>query len=146
MFSKLASFFPVFFTVITALQFLAGVDGLMHIFNLHWIFAGFAAAVLVMIPAIGPMVGLYGAAVVWKWNIWLSLFLFFWPYFIIAGLMLFGATKALMFWKKVIWPFYSSNPFRSRQQDIEPEFTVKESAPEKKSETLYIEYTNDTEK
>ena len=142
---KMASFFPVFFIVITILQFIAGLDGLMHLFNLHWIFAGFAAAVLVLMPAIGPMVGLYGAVAVWEWNIWLALFLFFWPYFIYFGLIMFGATKTLMFWKKAIWPFYSSNPFRSRR-DIEPEFTVKESASEKTSETLYIEYTDTSEK
>ena len=139
------SFFPVFFIVITILQFIAGLDGIMNIFGLHWIFAGLAAAVLVLVPAIGPMVGLYGAVVVWKWNIWLSLFLFFWPYFIYFGLMIFGTTKALMSWKKAVWPFYSSNPFRSRQ-DIEPEFTVKESASNDDAETLYIEYTDDSEK
>lgn len=142
MFLKLTAFFPVFYIVITILQFIAALDGIMHIFGLHWIFAGFAAVFLALMPAIGPMAGLYGAVAVWKWNIWLALFLFFWPYFILFGFFLFGTTSALLFWKKAVWPFYPPHPFRSHRKDIEPDFTVKESAPEEEAGTLYIEYTD----
>ncbi|MBR4126252.1 MAG: hypothetical protein IKR09_01575 [Alphaproteobacteria bacterium] len=139
MLSKLPFLFIVFYILITALQFIAGIDGIMHIFGLHWIFAGFAAALLAFIPAIGPAVGLYGAVVVWKWPAFLALFLFFWPYFIYAGLLLFGTTKAFMFWKKALWPF--TRPTK-RSGDIEPEFTVKEKASTDDAEALPIEYDN----
>ena len=123
--------------LITILQFAAGMDGLMHLLGLHWIFSGIAAALLALIPAIGPAVGLYGAVIVWKWPVVLALFLFFWPYFIFAGLMLFGTTQAFLFWKKAIWPFTRA---AGRSDDIEPEFTVKEKAPADDAEALFIEY------
>ena len=126
---KLPVFFAVFYIVITAIQYLASIDGIMHLLGLHWIFAGFAAALLVFIPAIGPITGFYGAVVVWKWPLLPVLFLFFWPYFVYVSLFLFGTTKAFMFWKNAIWPFYSGKPFKFRKNDIEPDFTVKESAP-----------------
>ena len=103
MLSKLPVLFAVFYMIVTCLQFIAGIDGIMHIFGLHWIFAGFAAALLVFIPAIGPAVGMYGAVVVWQWPVLLALFLFFWPYFFYAGLLLFGTTRAFSFWKKTIF-------------------------------------------
>ena len=138
---KLPFIFAVFYIIITSLQFIASIDGIMHIFNLHWIFAGFAAALLIFVPALGPMAGFYGAVVVWKWPLLPVLFLFFWPYFVYFGLFLFGTTKAFMFWKKYFWPFYSVNRFKFKH-DIEPDFTVKEdaSAHREKTEASLIEY------
>jgi len=131
----------IFYIVVTVTQYVANIDGIMHILGLHWIFAGFAAALLFFIPTIGPIAGFYGAVVVWKWPILPVLFLFFWPYFIYAVLFLFGATKLLMFWKNMIRPFYSFKRFKFSQDDIEPEFTVKESAStDQNIEALPIEY------
>ena len=137
--------FAVFYIVVTSLQFIASIDGIIHIFGLHWIFAGFAAALLIFIPAIGPIAGFYGTVVVWKWPLLPVLFLFFWPYFVYFGLLLFGTTKAFMFWKKTFWPFYAANRFKFRHDDIEPEFTVKESASadQEKAETQLINYKDD---
>ena len=101
MFSKKNSIFVLCYAVITVLQFAASLSGLMHMFDLHWIFAGFAAGFLILMPAFGPMAGLYGATVVWKWPALTAFLLFFWQYFIYAGLFLFGATKALLFWKRM---------------------------------------------
>ena len=142
---KLPFLFVLFYIAVTVLQFVAGMDGIMHLLGLHWIFSGFAAALLAFIPAIGPAVGFYGAVVVWKWPILPVLFLFFWPYFIYAALFLFGSAKLFMFWKNVLWPFYSVRRFKFRHDDIEPEFTVKEKKPDDQngSETLRIEYKND---
>ena len=137
---KLPFILLVFYCVITVLQFVAGIDGIMHLFGLHWIFSGLAAALLAWMPAIGPAVGLYGAVVVWKWPILLALFLFFWPYFIYAGLLLFGTAQAFSFWNKAIWPFHSVHPFK-RREDIEPDFTVKENASADEAETRLIGYT-----
>lgn len=142
---KQNSLFIAFYIIITIVQFMAGLCGLMHMFDLHWIFAGFAAGFLILMPAFGPMAGVYGATVVWNWPALIALFLFFWQYFIYAGLFLFGATKALLFWKKMISPIYFSSAFKKPQKDIEPEFSVKESPSENKesSERLIIEYKND---
>ena len=138
---KLPLLFILFYILITVTQFIASLDGIMHILGLHWIFAGLAAALLIFIPAIGPAAGFYGAVVVWKWPVLPVLFLFFWPYFFYAALILFGSTKLLMYWKNTIWPFYSGKRFRFRHDDIEPEFTVKESAStDSNIEALSIEY------
>ncbi|MBO4643922.1 MAG: hypothetical protein J5716_04865, partial [Alphaproteobacteria bacterium] len=125
---KRISLFVFFYIVITALQYLASIDGLIHILGLHWIFAGFAAILLFLVPALGPATGFYGAIVVWKWPIIPVLFLFFWPYFVYGALVLFGSARLLMYWKNTIWPFYSGKRFRFRKDDIEPEFNVKENA------------------
>ena len=131
----------VFYIIITVTQYIASIDGIMHILGLHWIFAGLASALLFFIPTIGPIAGFYGAVVVWKWPILPVLFLFFWPYFIYAALALFGATKFLMFWKNMIWPAYTVKRFRFRKGDIEPEFSVKESAStDQNVEAPAIEY------
>lgn len=137
---KCSVLFIVFYAVVTVLQFFAGVDGLSHLLGLQGIFVGLASALLAFIPAIGPAVGLYGAVVVWKWPIIGALLLFFWPYFILAGLMLIGSTQTFLIWKKAIWPFART---AGHPDDIEPEFTVKEKASTDNAEAFQIEYKPD---
>lgn len=126
---KLPVLFILVYILISLLQLIASIDGIMHFFGLHWIFAGFAALLLVFIPAIGPLAGVYGAVAVWNWPPILAILLFFWPYLFYLFLFLFGTTASLMFWKKAFWPFYTGRPFKSqRPRDIEPEFSVKEES------------------
>ena len=124
---KLPVLFIIAYIAISLLQLIASIDGIMHFFGLHWIFAGFAGLLLVFIPAIGPLAGVYGAVAVWKWPTVLAVLLFFWPYLIYLFLFLFGTTTSFLLWKKAFWPFYASSPFKSRTQDIEPEFSVKKT-------------------
>lgn len=124
---KLPVLFIISYIVISLLQLIASIDGIMHFFGLHWIFAGFAGLLLVFIPAIGPLAGVYGAVAVWNWPPVLAVLLFFWPYLVYALLFLFGTTASFVLWKKAFWPFYASRPFKSRTQDIEPDFNIKET-------------------
>ena len=84
--------FIISYLLVSLLQIVASVDGILHFFGLHWIFALFAALLLLFIPAIGPLAGVYGAVEVWGWPIWASLILFFWPYILYGILLLFGVS------------------------------------------------------
>ena len=97
---KTTLFFIFSYLIVSVLQFVASIDGIMHFFGLHWIFAFFAAFLLLAIPAIGPLAGVYGAVAAWGWPVWASLLLFFWPYVLYALLFLCGVRISLSFWKK----------------------------------------------
>ena len=136
---KLPVLFIAAYILISLLQLIASIDGIMHFFGLHWIFAGFAALLLVFVPAIGPLAGVYGAVAVWNWPPILAILLFFWPYLFYLFLFLFGTTASFMFWKKAFWPFYVARPFKSKQtQDIEPEFSVKEESRNPQEQTTAL--------
>ena len=117
---KKALFIPLFFllsvVIVGIMQVIASIDGILHFFDLHWIFAVFAGLLLLCIPAIGPLAGVYGAVTVWGWSVWGALFLFFWPYFLYGILALFGMTSAL-------WTF--RNIRASRPPVIDAEYIVK---------------------
>ena len=81
--------------IVGVMQIVASIDGILHFFDLHWIFAVFAALLLFCVPAIGPLAGVYGAVTVWGWSVWSALLLFFWPYILYGILALFGLTSAL---------------------------------------------------
>lgn len=85
--------------LIVLIQFVASMDGIMHFFGLHWIFTVFVALLLAIIPAIGPLAGVYGAVVVWHWPVWTALLLFFWPY-LIYGYFFFKGIPVSVFLKK----------------------------------------------
>ncbi len=141
---KLPVLFIAAYILISLLQLIASTDGIMHFFGLHWIFAGFAALLLVFIPAVGPLAGVYGAVAVWNWPPILAVLLFFWPYLVYLLLFLFGTSASFVFWKKAFWPFYTSRPFKARPQDIEPEFMVKETDSADSSEPApRIEHKHD---
>lgn len=117
---KKALFIPLFFLlsviIVGALQIIASIDGILHFFDLHWIFAVFAAMLLLFIPAIGPLAGVYGAVAAWGWSIWAALLLFFWPYILYGILALLGLTSAL-------WSFKTIK--LSRPKVIDAEYIVK---------------------
>lgn len=122
---KAVLFFVLNYLAVSVLQFFAGIDGIMHFFGLHWIFAGFAALLLLFAPALGPLASVYGAVFVWKWPVLVALLLFFWPYILYALLLSFGVRFS---WK--LWKFGKSAKTRQEKmspQDIEATFTVKET-------------------
>lgn len=136
MFLKSSLFFIIFYILIKLLQFFAGVEGIIHLLGLHWIFSGFAALILLFIPVIGPFVGVYGAVQGWGWSpIW-AILLFFGYYFIYFFLFLSGAKVSFDIWKKIFSP---SDTFRHGQQDIEPDFTVKQTNEPPSQKTLLIQ-------
>ena len=47
------------YVVVGIMQIVASIDGILYFFGLHWIFALLAAIVLVFIPVIGPIAGVY---------------------------------------------------------------------------------------
>lgn len=118
---KKALFIPLFFllsvVVVGLMQIVASIDGILHFFDLHWIFAVFAALLLLFIPAIGPLAGVYGAVAAWGWSVWAALLLFFWPYILYGILALLGLTSAL-------WNFGSLKKIR-KTKVIDAEYVVK---------------------
>jgi len=84
------------YVVVGIMQILASIDGILYFFGLHWIFALLAAVVLVFIPVIGPIAGVYGAVAAWGWSIWSALLLFFWPYVLYLLLVALGFSAS--FW------------------------------------------------
>ncbi|MGN0905209.1 MAG: hypothetical protein ACI4PW_08645 [Alphaproteobacteria bacterium] len=119
---KLPLIFIVSFIVVSLLQLVASIDGIMYFFGIHWFLAIIAAAALLFIPGVGPLAGVYGAVKVWGWPIWGALVLFFWPY-ILYGLMLsLGMTTSFFMWKRMFAPFERNHP----ATDIEPDYEVRE--------------------
>lgn len=88
--------FILSYVVIGILQIVASIDGILYFFGLHWIFAVLAAVLLLFIPAIGPLAGVYGAVMVWDWSVWSALILFFWPYIFYLALIALGFSAS--FW------------------------------------------------
>ena len=130
---KLPVIFAVSYLLLTLVQLVAALDGIMYFFGLHWIFAFFAAFLLAVIPAIGPLAGVYGAVQAWGWPVWAAVLLFFWPYILYAVMLSLGITSSFFFWKKV------TKPFKENEENIiEPEFTVKEKSG-KNDNIFYIE-------
>ena len=84
------------YVVVGIMQIVASIDGILYFFGLHWIFALLAAVVLVFIPVIGPIAGVYGAVAAWGWSIWSALLLFFWPYVLYLILIALGFSAS--FW------------------------------------------------
>ncbi len=118
--SGLILFFLISYLIIALLQIVASIDGILYFFGLHWIFALFAAVLLVFIPALGPLAGVYGAVEVWGWSIWASIFLFFWPYILYGILLLFGVSFSF-------WNFQSMKRyFKKDPSVIEASYTVKD--------------------
>ena len=141
---KLPVLLLIAYIAVSLLQLIASIDGIMHFFGLHWIFAGFAALLLVFVPALGPLAGVYGAVTVWGWPSVLAVLLFFWPYLIYLLLFLFGTTASFVLWKKTFWPFYVARPFKRRPQDIEPEYSVKETDDQNDpAQIRFIEHQRD---
>ena len=130
---KLPVIFAISYLLHTLVQLVAALDGIMYFFGLHWIFAFFAAFLLALIPAIGPLAGVYGAVQAWGWPAWAAVLLFFWPYILYAVMLSLGITSSFFFWKKAFKPFKEKN-----ENVIEPEFTVKEDSDEK-NDIFYIE-------
>lgn len=108
---KLPVLFIAAYILISLLQLIASIDGIMHFFGLHWIFAGFAALLLVFIPAVGPLAGVYGAVAVWNWPPILAVLLFFWPYLVYLLLFLFGTSASFFFLEKSFLAFLYFPPF-----------------------------------
>ncbi len=131
---RLPLIFAISYLIVTLLQFVAALDGIMHFFGLHWIFAIFAAFLLALIPAVGPLAGVYGAVQVWGWPAWAAILLFFWPYVLYAVMLSLGITTSFIFWKKTFAPFRHTAP-----KDIEPEYTVKNDEEDRPDVTIYIE-------
>lgn len=131
---KLPFIFAISYLLITLLQFVAALDGVMHFFGLHWIFAIFAAFLLALVPAVGPLAGVYGAVQVWGWSSWAAVLLFFWPYVLYAVMLSLGITTSFVFWKKTFTPFR-----RNASHDIEPEYTVKDADENRPDTMIYIE-------
>ena len=101
------------------MQIVASIDGILYFFGMHWIFALFAALILVFIPAIGPLAGVYGAVMVWEWPIWGALTLFFWPYILYGILLLFGFSASF-------WTFGNlKKELKKQPQVIDAEYTIK---------------------
>lgn len=121
-----ARFLPLIFIVtyllISMLQLIASIDGIMYFFGLHWIFAGFAGLLLVFIPGIGPLAGVYGAVAVWGWPPLAAILLFFWPYIFYAIITALGIAGSFFVWKRLFRPFYTA----SKKDYIDADFTVKE--------------------
>lgn len=129
---KLPIIFIATYLIVSLLQFVASLDGIMYFFGLHWIFSIFAALLLLFIPAIGPLAGVYGAVQVWGWPVWAALLLFFWPYIMYGIMLSLGVTTSFFVWKNAFKPFN-----HKKNKYIEPEYTVKESPQEIKP--FYIE-------
>ena len=126
------SFFTTTFVLVSLVQTVAALDGIMAFFHLHWIFAGFAALMLAFIPAIGPLAGMYGAVKVWGWNPLLALMLFFFPYFLFGLMLILGVGGSFWFLNKLK---------KKLPRDIEPDFTVKETKNADSEETtFFIDY------
>lgn len=129
------SWFSVFlgsFILVSLIQTVAALDGIMAFFHLHWIFAGLAALLLAFVPAIGPLAGMYGAVAVWGWNPFAALLLFFFPYLLFGVLLLLGLGGSFWFLNKLK---------KNIPQDIEPDFTVKETKNAASEETtFFIDY------
>ena len=134
---KMPAIFLISCLLATVLQFIAALDGIMHFFGLHWIFAIFVAGLLALIPAIGPLAGIYGAVQAWGWPVWAAVLLFFWPYLLYAGLLYSGQKASFWFWKQMF-----ASERRPARSDIEPDYVVKEQSghPE---EIIYIEHNKD---
>ena len=80
----------------------------------------------------------------WGWPSVLAVLLFFWPYLIYLLLFLFGTTASFVLWKKTFWPFYVARPFKRRPQDIEPEYSVKETDDQNDpAQIRFIEHQRD---
>ena len=115
-------FFLFYFSYlpVSIMQIVASIDGILFFFGMHWIFALFAALILVFIPAIGPLAGVYGAVMVWEWPIWGALVLFFWPYILYGILLLFGFSASF-------WTFGNlKKEFKKHPQVIDAEYTIKD--------------------
>ena len=93
----------IFYVSISIFQISAVADALKFILMIENTFLeGILFIVSLFItftPLLGPILGIIGATVVWKWNLIFSLLLFFWPY-------LFGG---------IVWQI-----FKSKRQ-IQPE-------------------------
>lgn len=87
----LASYF-----IVGIVQIIASIDGILYFFGLHWLFALLAAILLLFIPILGPIAGIYGAVAAWGWSIWSALLLFFWPYILYVILLALGFSA--FFW------------------------------------------------
>ncbi len=112
-------FFIISYLFISLIQIIASIDGILYFFGLHWVFALFAALILVFIPGIGPLAGVYGAVEVWGWSILASVFLFFWPYILYGILVLLGISFSFLNFQSM------KKYYKKRPEVIEASYTVK---------------------
>ena len=81
-----------FYFVISIFQITAVTDSLLFIFNINNTFlegVTFIVSIfLTFTPVVGPILGILGATLVWGWNIFFAIILFFWPYvFLFLGMI-----------------------------------------------------------
>jgi hypothetical protein len=65
------------FLAIGLVQFFATWDGVEYLLGIPSFFSFILAAFLAWFPLIGSFTGLYGAIVVWQWEWWWAVLLFF---------------------------------------------------------------------
>ena len=73
-----------FYVTISIFQISAVTDALIFLLMVNNTFlAGIIfifSLFITFTPLLGPILGIIGATFVWEWNIFLAVFLFFWPY------------------------------------------------------------------
>ncbi len=117
---KKALFVPMFFLfsvlVVAIMQVFASIAGLVHLFQLHEVLAFLVSLLLLFVPGVGALLGVYGAVAAWGWHPVWALLLFFWPYVLYGILALLGLSSA-------IWGI--RNLKKSRPNVIDAEYIVK---------------------
>jgi len=74
----------ILFTTICVLQFIAIVNGLQCWFDINWILATLFAFIIIPMPIIGTLIGMYAAINVWDWTWFQAVFLFWGPFIILV--------------------------------------------------------------